>query len=284
MKQYNRIIKNYLKSIFNRRTLPFVLCIAGILVVFILVSSMGGSNADSIDPADTAFAEKSRILVGVVPDDGTFCAVDENGKATGYECELVQTLLAEYYPDVPVEFITIDSQMASYELKHGNIDIAIGMFVKDITKTQGLSLTVSYYTDGLYAYAKSGSEYTTLASLQGHTVYLMTTEYPASLVTKAFSEMGIELKTVSCSSYPDAVTALENGTAAAIVGMPSRMNAKDYELTRIDEEITHVAYRALFWTDHSDITTLFNRKLNAMLENGSLDELREKYGLETSKK
>jgi len=280
-KKLHRFVKSHYKDIFNRRTLPFFLCIVGILVVFISVSSMGGSDADKISPSETSFAKQSRILVGVVPDHNVFCKIDESGAATGFEAELLRTILMDLYPGVPVVFQEIDSQMASYELKHNNIDIAMGMFTKDVTKTQGLSLTVPYCTDGLYAYAADSSS---LASLQGHTVYLLTTEYPGSLVTKAFTELGIELETVSCSSYSDAVDAVNNGSAAAIVGSYHRMESLGLPLRRIDQRIADVSYRMLLWTDNADITTLINNKLNAMLEDGSLDELRAKYGLETSAK
>jgi ABC-type amino acid transport substrate-binding protein len=282
-KKLQRFWKNHGKNLLNRRTIPILLCIVGILVVFISVTSMGGSDSDKINPADTAFAKKSRILVGVVPDQDVFCKIDENGNAIGYEAELLRTMFMEMYPGVPVVFQEIDSQMASYDLKHGNIDIAIGMFSKDVTKTQGLSLTVPYYTDGLYAYSTGGKN-TSLASLQGTSVYLLTTEYPGGLATKAFAEMGLELETVSCSSYPDAVDSIMNGSASAVVGAFRRMESKNLPLQRIDQRIADVSYRILLWKDNSDITALINAKLNEMLENGSLDALREKYGLETSTK
>jgi len=272
-------LKNFLQSVFNRRALPFILCILGILVVFISVSSMGGDSSKSISPKDTAFAEQSRILVGIVPDNGPFCSVDSNGKVSGYECELLQTIFADLYPGIPVEFRIIDSQMASYELKHSNIDVAIGMFPKDITKTQGLSLTVPYYTDGLYAYVSQSSQDAILASLQGHTVYLLSTEYPTALATKAFADLGIELETVSCSSYPDAIESLNSNRAGAIVGAHYRMESKGLDLQRIDQRIADISYRILLWKDNSDITALLNNKLNEMLDDGSLDALREKYEL-----
>lgn len=283
--RYYRFFLNHLKNLANRRTLhrmlPLLLCIVGILVVLISVASMGGSNTDKISPADTDFYKKSRILVGVVPDNGALCTIDESGNATGYECELLRTILHELYPEVSVEFTEIDSQMASYELKHKNIDIAVGMFSKDVTKTQGLSLTVPYYTDGLYAYtANSG---TTLAALQGHTVYLISTEYPVDLVKKAFSDLEIELELVSCSSYPDAVEAVNDGRAAAVVGMYRKMESKGFSLERIEQRIVDISYRILLWKDNSDVTALINKELNGMLEDGSLETLREKYGLETSK-
>ena len=94
--------------------------------------------------------------------------------------------------------------------------------------------------------------------------------------------MGIELDTVSCSSYYDAVDAVRNGSAAAIVGARCRMESLGLPLQRIDQRIADVSYRMLLWKDNSDITTLLNNKLNAMLEDGSLAELRRKYGLETA--
>ena len=284
MNRYKRTVLNFLKNLFSRRMLPLLACIAGIIVVFVLVSSMGG-NDKTITAKDTALSKQARILVGIVPDNGPMCTVDEeSGAMSGYEYELIRTILQEHYPDIPVEFTVIDSQIASYQLRNGIIDLAIGTFVRDVTKTQGLSLSVSYYNDGLYAYVPAGKGTTSLAELQGHTVYLASTEFPVKLAQAGFTEQGIELDTVSCSSYPDAFDALSTGRAAALVGPRCRMDSLDADLSRIDQRIGDAPYRILAWTDNSDAISLINLTLNEMLDDGRLDELRVKYGLEVSEK
>lgn len=284
MHKYKRSIENFLKNLFSRRMLPLLACIAGILVVFILVTSMGGGD-DTIKPEDTALSEHARIHVGLVPDNGPMCSVDEEGTSfSGYEYELIRTILRECYPEIPIEFTVIDSQIASYQLRNGMIDLAIGTFSRDVTKTQGLSSSVSYYTDGLYAYVPQKSSTTSLAELQGRTVYLSSTEFPIKTAKAGFTELGIELDTLSCSSYPDAFDALDSGDAAALIGPKCRMDALGADLKRIDQRIGDVSYRILAWTDNSDAISLINAKLNEMLESGALDELRAKYGLEVSEK
>jgi len=264
--------------------LPLLACIVGIIIVFILVSSMGGDDK-TISAEDTALSEQTRILVGIVPDNGPMCTVDEeSGAISGYEYELIRTILQESYPDIPIEFTVIDSQIASYQLRNGIIDLAIGTFIKDVTKTQGLSQSVAYYADGLYAYVPAGSSSSSLAELQGHTVYLASTEFPVKLAQAGFTELGIELSTLSCSSYPDAYDALRSGRASALVGPRCIMDSLDADLTRIDQRIGDVSYRILAWTDNSDAISLINLRLNEMLDNGTLDQLRAKYGLEVSEK
>ncbi|MBR4079851.1 MAG: transporter substrate-binding domain-containing protein [Christensenellaceae bacterium] len=284
MHKYKRTIQNFLKNLFSRRMLPLLACIAGILVVFILVTSMGGSD-DTIKPEDTALSEHARIHVGLVPDNGPMCTADEEkGTFSGYEFELIRTILRDCYPDIPVEYTVVDSQIASYQLRNGVIDLAIGTFAKDVTKTQGLSQSVSYYTDSLYAYVPQNSSISALAELQGHTVYLASTEFPIKAAKAGFTELGIELDTVSCSSYPDAFDALNSGNAAALIGPRCRMDALSADLKRIDQRIGDVPYRILAWTDNSDAISLINVKLNEMLNSGALDDLRAKYGLEVSEK
>lgn len=281
--RYKRNIHYFLKQLFSRRMLPLIACVAGIIVVFVLVISMGGSGG-TVAPEDTALAERSRILVGIVPNGGAMCKAEEDGSFSGYEYALMRTILEELYPNIPVEFTEIDSQIASYQLRNGVIDLAIGTFAKDTTKTQGLSRSAAYYTDGIYAYVPADSSVTMLAELQGRTVYLASTEFPVKLATAGFTELGIELNTVSCSSYPDTFAALSEGRAAALVGPRCKLDGIDGELKRIEERIGSVSYHILAWTENADAISLINTRLNAMLEDGTLNEMRKEYGLEYTEK
>ncbi len=279
MRRYDRVLKQWLRKLTDKRMLPLWLCIAGIVIVFVLVTSMGRSSSSSITPSDTALYGRSEITVGVVTDSLLLSEKSDYGTIRGFNCDFISEALSAIYPDTRVKFTEITSQIASYKLKNLQIDLAIGAFTKGVTKTQGLSVSSPYYTDRVYAYVAPSIDVDTLSGLQGRKVYATTTEFTRSSLSTALKAINLNLDTHMASSYSDALFAIENGNADAIISMRCMSEEAEQKLKRIEEPVMSVGYCVLAWTSNSRVTTLINAQISRMTEDGTLSELEETWGI-----
>jgi ABC-type amino acid transport substrate-binding protein len=253
-----------------------------ILSAVILLLLVGGflfvRSSRNASPERTAFAELDEVVIGIaVP--SSFAQTDESGAVTGFEREVAEAVLAEIYPDKPLIFRAIASQEASYLLKTGEIHIALGMYVSGPLKTQGLSLSNSYFTDGVYAFCAADSTIDSLWGLTNRRVRVLTSDITKSAVASMFKELEISVDLHLCSSYPDGLKSVTEGDCVALVG--PRYKLSDYaQLRRIEEPIGVASYRFMLWSEQTDMTELINASLSKLRSNGTLADLRQKWNLE----
>ena len=280
--KHNRIIKEWFRVVFSRKYLRMWIVFAIALVVLIAVLCFAGSRNSDVRPEDTAFYTLNSITVGIVDGARGLAEIDENGEAVGFEPEFMRELISRIYPDKDVDFISIDSQIASYMLKNGEIDLAIGGFVRGVTKTQGLSVSDSYYLDGVYAYVPENSTMTNATELNGMDVLATTTEFTRTSLLSALEEINITMNVSQCSSYPDGIESVNNGNAAALIGLKTKMQNRE-GLKMLDGKLMNAGYSVLAWTDNSQVIELINKEIANMKEDGTLESLALSWGLDINR-
>lgn len=276
LKRYNQKPRFYwLNRIFNRYTIKYWI-IGGAVFLVALVSLIIYQNSRQIQPSDTSFYRQNQIVVGFSMESSHFATVSEDGEIAGFNRDLITELLSRIYPDADVVCKQIDAQEASYLLKEREIDLAIGLFTSDVLKTQGLSLSNGYFTDGIYAYAAPGTG--EISQIMGKKVSVMTSDINKSVVTDALEKNALEVEIFSCSSYPDGIQAVLNGNSAALITTQYKMSP--YEgLEQLSPALASVSYRILAWKNNSSAVSLLNNEIRSLREGGQLQTLREKWGL-----
>ena len=204
--------------------------------------------------------------------------MDDAGEVTGFERDVAAAVLSDLYPDKAVSFRAISSQEASYLLKTGQIHIALGMYVSGPLKTQGLSLSNAYFTDGVYAFCPAESTADSLWALTNQRVRVLSSDITKSAVASMFKKLEIAVDLHLCSSYPDGIAALSRGDCAALIAPRYKLESFA-ELRRIEEPVGFASYRFLLWSDNADVTALINTSLSRLRASGRLAELRNTWGL-----
>ena len=273
-----RLPKIEIKNLLDRKFIPIYITVAALIVVLVMVTSAGGNDAVTREE-DTAFANRNTIYVGVVVDGDDFASLDDQGNYSGFNIDFIKELLKRAYPNKTVSFKAIDSQIASYELKTGEINLAIGKFTKGVTKTQGLSLTKGYYTDDVNAYVKADSGITELNELRSKSVLVMTTEVSRSSVKTELDKINEKMKIVPCSSYKDALESINKGTNAALIAPSQLARPRVEELQALLEPVTTVDYCVLAWTYNSSVTSYLNIYIEQMKKDGTMENFAKQYSL-----
>lgn len=279
MFKYNRIIKEWFRVVFSKRYLKMWIIFGAALALLIVVVAVAGSKSSEIKPEDTALYSKGSITVGVVDSENGFARVLESGEVVGFEPELIEELLGRIYPEKDVTILGIESQLASYMLKNGEIDLALGGFSKGVQKTQGLSVSVPYCYDGAFAYVKGDSPITSPVMLNGKQVLATTTEFTRVSIVTALEEKNIKMDISQCSSYPDGIENVEMGRSAALIALRSKMTG-DHGLRRIEEKLMDVGFCVLAWTENGDAIKLIDSEIEKMTDEGIVRSLANKWSAE----
>lgn len=266
------------RVLLDRKFLPIYLGVAAVVLALVLVLNAGKSKPIT-SAEETAFAGKGTIDVGIVTENNPLAFSDEKGDVSGYDVDVMNELLARAYPDKKIVYKPIDSQIASYALKTGEIDLAIGLYTKGVTKTQGLALTKGYYTDDVYAYVAQDSEISDLNELRSKRVLVMTTEISRSAVKTQLDTIEGGLDMIPCSSYADAISDVQKGNADAIIASAQMMKLRQDGLKALPTRVITADYCILAWTDNTDVTSYLNNFIAEIKEDGTLSTLEKSYGI-----
>jgi len=276
-RQRSRI--QWIPLLFNRFTLKYWI-IAGILLILALGGLLIVQENQKVSPQDTPLYAKKQIVVGIAADVPKFGTENEAGRPSGFERDIAEALIRAVYGQKDVAYVTIDAQRASYLLREKQIDLAFGMFTRDVLKTQGLSVSDGYFKDGVYAFVAPDSGIQALPGIQGKKINVMTSEIKQSLVSDALKESNFDVDLYPCSSYPDGIQGVLSGNSAALVAPRCKMLPYMEQLVMVEPKITDTAYCALAWSSNRNTILLFDQEIGRLQKEGTLDILAAKWGLE----
>lgn len=268
-----------ISRIFNRFLLRYWI-IGGAVVLALIIAAVVVSATRAITPEETALYGKTTIKIGVGTDCASFGSVTADNEVSGFEKDAAEAVFGELYPDAKLAFEPIAQQEASYLLKNGEIDAALAMLPANVLKTEGLSLSNGIFKDSVYPFVLENSTLTSTRQLQGKTLYVLSSDINVSEIKKALTEMGFTNKIVECTSYPDAITALRNGTADVVLAPKYKMQRYEDGIRQLVPKIIDLNYRIVLWTDNSDSLEPINGRIKEMKNDGTLSGLREKWNLE----
>jgi polar amino acid transport system substrate-binding protein len=240
-----------------------------------------GSNGSVSAEDDLAYIkEKGELIIGITPYE-PMNYEDENGKLVGFDTEYAEALCAKL--GVTPEFIFINWDTKEIELKSKNIDcIWNGLTVTEKRK-ENMAFTQSYLINEQVVVVRSSDadKYTDKASLEGANVV---------------AEAGSAGQTAVEADLPDAkFTAVDAQTKALL-----EVKAGTAQVAVVDATVANSMTGA--GTDYADLTVIsglnltseeyaiglrlgstavdeFNKITSELLQDGTLDEIAEKYGL-----
>lgn len=277
MNKYNSIFREisaFLRSLITRRNI-IAACIGLAVIVFIIIIIMMINQPKA---ENTSIYREGIAIVGVAT--GTeFAEIDESGNITGFEKEYAETLVKEIYgEDFRIEFVSITSQDASYKVKEGEVDFAIGMFSPTVTKTRGMLLTDAYYADANSVIVKSSSDIKSIKDLSGETIGIFNTEVYSSTVKSALQDEGASNCTyISCSSYIDAVDSLRRGNITALVCPSYKIAPYIGDTEKIIGNAGSANYCLMLWTTEKELLELMNNAIGDVKKEKKV--LLTKYGI-----
>ena len=234
-----------------------------------------GKKAES----DLAYVEDNGKIVVGITDYAPMDYKDENGEWTGFDAEFAQLFAEEL--GVECEFFVIaDWGKKFYELETQNIDcVWNGMTITEEAQTNA-SVSDPYVVNAqvVVMAADKIADYADAESLKGLAVAVEN----GSAGQDAAVEAGIE-NIIAVQDQAAALMEVAAGTSDACVIDITMANAMTGEGTSYADlaagiSLTSEEYGVAFRKD-SDLTAKFNAFMAELIENGTLQELADKYSL-----
>lgn len=262
----------WLQSRANKR----VLIIAGVVVVLLLLVLLIKPEQELMNtPEMKAIQENGVLRVGIRADMPGF----SDGE-TGLEIALAQLLAERVFPENDplsvLELYELTSRTASAHLANDDVDIVIGLQVKD--SSSGFAYSSAYYTDGLVFLCLEGNETLDPGSAQVGTVQqsIASTRFKAWLTAE---ELPTEQQT-DFASYPDLFHALRTGRVdLALVQGAYALKYRDEGFSTVSVPFDTVEYAAAGSTDSTAIVQLFDVLLGELSREGTLSAMIKSYDL-----
>lgn len=244
-------------------------------------SSSESTSAKTVADLDKA-KDANKLVIGIT-DYEPIDYKDKDGKWIGFDADLARAVAEKM--GIDVEFVVINWDNKFIELNSGSIDcIWNGMTVSDSVKTNcdisdayaGNSQVVVMKKDALSKYADADA--IKAADLT------IAVEKGSAGETEAKK---LSSNVVSLSAQSDALKEVKSGTADACIIDSTMANS----MTKDGTDFANLGYSVSLTTEEyavgfrkgSDLTAEVNRLLSELKEDGTMDKISAKYGVDLAK-
>ena len=239
----------------KKTTLIFILCV--------VCAMFAGVLAASADP----------IKIAINPDTKPFKYYDEEGNFAGIDAEIINGISVETgleFEFVPMDFSDIINAVSSCE-----VDAAISALSMTESRSEIVSFTMPYANDQLSAFARLAND--DFKDIQDPAIKVIgvkagtTAEEAADILIETF-----DYAKQVYADYAELFEALENNEIDVAIAdeMLAKQFVDDYaDMLTIGQPLVIEPYAIAVCPSNTELLTSLNAGLNAMLINGTVDEI-----------
>lgn len=238
-----------------------------------LLAGCGSSNSDNNTPAgdDVSDAAKTKLVVATSPDFPPFESL-EGGEVVGIEVDILSKIAEKMGMELDIQQMDFDSVIPGVQA--GKFDVGMsGITVTDKRK-ENVDFSSVYFMAAQAIVVADGSSITGKADLEGKKVSVQT----GTTAEEYCMANGYEVLAFTANN--DAAAALTAGKVDAWVvdNEVALAMAPELGLTVLDEAMTSEPY-AFALQKGSDLLAPFNEALDALLSDGTIEQIFQQYGV-----
>ena len=238
-----------------------------------LLAGCGSSNSDTNSDANTSGddAAKTKLVVATSPDFPPFESL-EGGEVVGIEVDILNKVAEKMGMELDIQQMDFDSVIPGVQA--GKFDVGMsGITVTDKRK-ENVDFSSVYFMAAQAIVVTADSGITGKADLEGKKVSVQTG------TTAEEYCMGNGYEVLAFTANNDAAAALTAGKVDAWVvdNEVALAMAPELGLTVLDEAMTSEPY-AFAFQKGSELVTPFNEALDALLSDGTVEQIFQQYGV-----
>ena len=238
-----------------------------------LLSGCGSSNSDSNTPSgdDASDAAKTKLVVATSPDFPPFESL-EGGEVVGIEVDILKKVAEKMGMELDLQQMDFDSVIPGVQA--GKFDVGMsGITVTDKRK-ENVDFSSVYFMAAQAIVVTADSGITGKADLEGKKVSVQTG------TTAEEYCMGNGYEVLAFTANNDAAAALTAGKVDAWVvdNEVALAMAPELGLTVLGEAMTSEPY-AFAFQKGSELVAPFNEALDALLADGTVEQIFQQYGV-----
>lgn len=252
-----------------------IIALVLVLVMMTVCMTACGSKSLSVESVQDA----GKLVIGTSPDFPPFESLNTEGEVVGIEIEIMEIICEELGVELEVKQMDFDSVLPGVQT--GKFDAGVSGISVTPEREKNTLFTIPYCLAAQAIVVTSDSAVTCKADLEGKSVSVQT----GTTAEEFCMENGYDVKAFAANA--DAEAALTVGkvdawviddlTAAEMVAVYNE-DHPDAPLVILEEAMTTEPYAFAFAQGGDDLVEKINEILNALLADGTIAAIFEKYG------
>ena len=235
-----------------------------------LLAGCGSSDAKTNSDGDST-SGKTKLVVATSPDFPPFESL-ENGKVVGIEVDILKKVAEKMNMELDIQQMDFDSVIPGVQA--GKFDVGMSGITVTEKRQKNVDFSSVYFLAAQAIVVPEGSSITGKADLEGKKVSVQT----GTTAEDYCMSNGYEVLAFAANN--DAASALTGGKVDAWVvdNEVALAMAPDLGLKVLDEAMTTESY-AFAFQKGSDLLAPFNEALDALLADGTVEQIFKDYGV-----
>lgn len=208
----------------------------------------------------------------------------ETGEIEGFEVDIAHELAARLKGDPDnLEVTGVNVSTRGIMLDNNTLDATLATFTITEARKKSYNFSRPYFTDHIGVLVKKDSGINELADLDGKTVGVAVSATTRDKLTDAGNEIGISMEYAEYATYPEIKIALVTGRVDAFsVDRSILLGYVDDSTTFLDAQFAPQDYGVACKKSNTELATQIDDAIGAMIDDGTLDSLKEKWGLDSN--
>jgi L-cystine transport system substrate-binding protein len=253
-----------------------------LLFITMLAVLAGCSSGNASNESDTASAsgqdKVKKIIVGTGTQFPNVCFIDENGKLTGYDVELIREI-DKRLPEYEFEFSTMEFKNLLLSLETKKIDlIAHQMEVNEERQAKFLFNDEAYNIfPNKIVVSEKNQDVKSIEDLKGKKLIVGATSNAAVLAEKWNAANGNAIDIVYSGAGEDTNTQIKTGRVDATISTQFAIDYQnkvvDAQLKTVGEALSNSKVYFILNKDEEELKTKIDEALKSIKEDGTLSKL-----------
>lgn len=277
------LFRSHLKSLSRRSFLKLLGGFAGGFAAKCAFAAASTGLLGAVFGLSACSSEKRSVLrVGTKIDVPNFGYQDPDlGEITGFEVDIAREIAYRLYGSQDaIEITGVNVTTRGAMLDTGVLDASLATFTITEARRRSYNFTDPYYQDFIGILVKQASGIESFEDLDGKTIGVAQAATTRAKLEELAAEKNIHLEFAEYATYPEIKIALVTGRVAAFSVDKSILKGYLDEGTYLlDTELGKQDYGIATSKHDQAFSDSINQTLNEMREDGTLDALKEKWGL-----
>jgi L-cystine transport system substrate-binding protein len=250
-----------------------------ITMLAVLAGCSSGNAANESDTASASGQDKvKKIIVGTGTQFPNVCFIDENGKLTGYDVELIREI-DKRLPEYEFEFSTMEFKNLLLSLETKKIDlIAHQMEVNEERQAKFLFNDEAYNIfPNKIVVSEKNQDVKSIEDLKGKKLIVGATSNAAVLAEKWNAANGQAIDIVYSGAGEDTNTQIKTGRVDATISTQFAIDYQnkvvDAQLKTVGEALSNSKVYFILNKDEEELKTKIDEALKSIKEDGTLSKL-----------
>lgn len=243
-----------------------------LFVLFLIIVFFCGSSPSQAAENDSL----KKVVVGGDFDYKPYTFLDSNGKAKGFDVDIIKHIADKYNWELEFQFTKWDQALEN--LEKGEIDVLLSVIYTE-QRDSVFDYTIPYNEDYYGIFVRKNSDIKDVADLSDK--HIMSLKGDAS-VTRFIKPMALYTNTTLVNSLPKAIRLLSEGKCDAVLS-PYSIGMETIEKLQIENvkvtgpSILPILYRFVVEEGNSELLSLLNDGIDQVKVSGEREELLEKW-------